>query len=533
MGCIGRCGDYPLAPSGGRLKPMSRRSTLRLGTRGSLLAVAQSRLVLRALRGIDPGQPLELVSVETRGDRDRDTPLSAVGDPGFFSAELDRALLTGQVDFCVHSVKDLPLEPRPGIRQAAVPAREQPHDVVLFRADAAELIASDQPLRIGTSSTRRATLAGGFLREALPRLGAQPPQLAFAPLRGPVEQRLARLRLPRAHPQALDGAVLALAGLARLWGDRDGHAALAPLLQDTRLMLLPLSACPTAAGQGALAVDCRDGDARVAGLLAQLHDAATARRVARELSLAAALPAGERDGFAASSLPDANCGTLLFMAGSGAARPYHRLAWRRPPPPAGARAWDGSDWAGASHLRRIARPSAGNPGALFLAHWRAWPDAAPMPPDTRVWVSGVESWRQLARRGVWVEGCADNLGFRAITPLLATAVLRLPPLADWTVMTREDAVASWHDSGVGRVQGTYAIDSPSDPVALAAIRAGLAQSTHFYWGSAAQFQALRDWLPTDAHHACGPGKTFQALRAQGVGNLHPFPSRQEWRSWLA
>lgn len=512
---------------------MPRRSTLRLGTRGSLLAVAQSRLVLRALRAADPGQPLELVTIGTRGDRDRATPLSEVADPGFFSAELDDALRAGEVDLCVHSLKDLPLAPRPGIRQAAIPQRGDPRDVVLFRAGVTDLLASDRTLRIGTSSTRRAALAGDFLREALPRLGRQPPQLAFAPLRGPVEQRAARLQLPRSHPQALDGAVLALAGLERLWGDRDGHAALAPLLQDTRLMVLPLSACPTAAGQGALGIDCRDDDGRVAALLAALHHAPTARRVARELALAAALPEAEREGFGASSLADANCGTLLFMAGGAPSRPYRRLAWRQPPRPRRARAWDGSDWVGASRLQPAAALRLGQPPALFLAHWRALPAGATLPAATRVWVSGVESWRRLARRGIWIEGCADQLGFAAIGTLLAAPVLRLPPLAAWTVLTREDAVASWQDSGVGDVRASYAIHAPDDAAVLEQIRSRLAQATHFYWGSAAQFRALRDWLPPDPHHACGPGKTFQALRAAGVANLHAFPSRQEWRTWLA
>jgi hydroxymethylbilane synthase len=509
------------------------RVTLRLGTRDSLLARAQGRLVVRALRAADPGIDVETVTIDTRGDRDRETPLAAVRDPGFFSAELDDALRAGAVDFCVHSLKDLPLGPRPGIRTAAIPSREDPRDVVLFRPEVPDLLRAGRRLRIGSSSERRVAWAGEFLAGALPRVAAEPPLLEFPPLRGPVEQRVARLRLPRAHARALDGAVLALAGLARLWGDRDGHAALAPLLEGTRLMVLPLSTCPAAPGQGALAVDCREGDARVAALLAAVDDADTARRARRELALLAARPQAERGSFAASSLRHPACGTLVFTRALAAGGDARRLLWPEPPRPAAARAWDGADWAGASECRAIARTDLGRPPALFAAHWRAWPAGSAPAAGTRLWVSGVESWRRLAAQGAWVEGCADNLGFGALLPLLRAPVLRLPPLADWTVLTREDAVGSWAGSGVGRVLATYAMTAPRDAAALGEIRAHVAGATHFFWGSAAQYRALSAWLPAGAHHACGPGKTFDALRAAGVANLRAFPSRREWRSWLA
>jgi hydroxymethylbilane synthase len=476
---------------------------------------------------------VELVTIETRGDRDRATPLSRVGDAAFFSAEIDAALREGRIDFAVHSLKDLPLEPRPGIRTAAIPAREDPRDVVVFRPEVLDLLRSGERLRIGSSSERRAHLTQSFLREALPRFHDADARLEFPPLRGAVEERVARLRLPPGDERALDGVVLALAGLARLWGDRDGHASLAPLLTGTRLMVLPLSACPTAPGQGALAVECRSDDAIMSARLAAIDDPATARRARRELDLLLAQPAHERGGFAATSLRHERCGTLVFVGGQRGDLEFNRLIWKEPPRPQGARAWDGADWVRASGYRATPRPDLGTPPAIFLAHWRALAPGLALPEATRTWVSGVESWRRLARRGTWVEGCADNLGFAAIVRTLATPVLRLPALGAWTVLTREDAVESWRDSDVGRTLATYAIDAPEDEAALNEIRSRVATATHFFWGSAAQYRALRAWLPAGSHHACGPGKTWQALAADGLANLRAFPSRQEWRSWVA
>jgi hypothetical protein len=156
-----------------------------------------------------------------------------------------------------------------------------------------------------------------------------------------------------------------------------------------------------------------------------------------------------------------------------------------------------------------------------------------LPADARLWVSGVESWRRLARQGLWVEGCAEGFGFSYILPTLRSPVLRLPALADWTVLTRADAESSWAGSGVGRITATYEIEPPGDEQVLSDIRDRIRGATHFYWGSAAQFRAVRDWLPANSHHACGPGKTYRALREAGVENLQAFPSRQEWRAWVA
>lgn len=510
---------------------MRTGQALRLGTRGSLLAIAQSRLVMRALQAADPGLRMELITVKTHGDADRCTPLSDVDDPGFFSAELDEALLAGRVDACVHSVKDLPLQRPAGICLAAMPTREDPRDIVVFRPEIPDLLRSGKPVRIGSSSARRSSYAGEFLREALP--GREGVEFSFLPLRGPVEERLRRIRLPPHAPAALDAVILALAGIARLWGDREGHAALAPLLEDTRLMVLPLSACPTAPGQGALAVECRGDDPIATHALAVLDDPATRDRVQRELTLLAARSPATRGSFSASCVQHEHCGLLTFVRGASGERPSHTLLWERPAPPGAAQAWDGADWIRAGRERPLPPPALEGATALFIAHWRALTPGLQLPASARVWVSGVESWYRLARQGVWVEGCADNLGFNFILPTLRTPVLRLPTLRRWTVLTREDAVASWAGSGVGQVVPTYGFEPPADSHVLHALRDAVRGATHFYWGSAAQYRAVRDWVPVNSHHACGPGKTYQTLREAGVRNLQAFPSRREWRAWVA
>jgi hydroxymethylbilane synthase len=173
-------------------------------------------------------------------------------------------------------------------------------------------------------------------------------------------------------------------------------------------------------------------------------------------------------------------------------------------------------------------------GAVFVAHWHAITGSVGLDRNARIWTSGIKSWRQLAARGHWVEGCADNLGFADIVPTLQCGALALPPMQDWTVLTHAGAEPGWRSSGVGKVLATYKTGAPAaaDSTELASLRDGVRTATHFFWGNVGQYRAVKQWLPSDAHHACGAGKTGDALRKAGVESPELFPSRKEWRSWL-
>ncbi|MGI9344514.1 MAG: hypothetical protein ACR2QV_16925 [Gammaproteobacteria bacterium] len=508
------------------------RRVLRLGTRRSLLARAQSNLIAGALRDLCPEQDVAVVALDTRGDRDLKTPLDRVADPDFFSAELDRALADGDIDFACHSMKDLGAA-RPAIfSTAAIPARENPRDVVLFRADVVARLDAGQPIRIGTSSARRRRSTEAFLTTHLPRR-RRDPILEFAPLRGPVEQRVARIAADPRGDDALDGVVLALAGLERLWNDPHGCRALRPHLRDARWMVLPLSACPSAPAQGALAIECRADDAATRDALRKLHDETTAALVRREHDAVAALPEAMRAAAGATAIQHELLGRLLYCSDTGIGS--QQLDWSRPAAPnehRAARPWDGGTWQSRRQRRPLSHaldPSDG--GAVFVAHWFAASDELSAAPRARIWTSGTTSWRRLAERGLWIEGCADNLGFADITTTLACGVLQLPQLDRWTALTRRGAEGSWSDSGIGSVVATYELaeDSPTDRDAL---RADIARSTDFFWGSIEQYRDVENLLPPDARHACGAGKTARALIAAGIDAPLVFPNRAEWRTWL-
>ena len=232
---------------------------IRIGTRGSLLATTQAGGIRDALRA--NGHEAELVIISTEGDRSSE-PIADIG-VGVFTAALREAIHEGQVDMAVHSYKDLPTAEDPRFVIAAIPPREDARDALVARDG---LVLGELPAGaiVGTSSPRRAA-----------QLRALGLGLEIRPLRGNLDTRLNRV-----SRGDLDAIVVARAGLTRL-----GR------LDDVTETLEPVQMLP-APGQGALALECRAGDSRLAALLAELDDADTRASVTAERALLAELEAG-------------------------------------------------------------------------------------------------------------------------------------------------------------------------------------------------------------------------------------------------
>ncbi|MGR7024057.1 hydroxymethylbilane synthase [Geodermatophilus sp. URMC 62] len=240
---------------------LTATGTLRLGTRASQLARTQSQTVADAITAAS-GVPVELVHISTEGDRSA-AAIAQLGGTGVFVTAIRRALLEGTVDVAVHSYKDLPTAPEPGLALAAVPPREDPRDALVAR-DGLTLGELPVGARVGTGAPRRVA-----------QLRALGLGLEVVPIRGNVDTRMARV-----VPGDLDAVVLARAGLGRL-GRLDA-------VTET---LDPLQVLPAPA-QGALAVECRADDARTRELLAPLDDAGTRACVVAERATLTALEAG-------------------------------------------------------------------------------------------------------------------------------------------------------------------------------------------------------------------------------------------------
>lgn len=237
--------------------------TLRAGTRGSTLALWQTEHVIGKLKEQFPRLDCRVEVISSKGDRDQITPLPALGGKGLFTAELEAGLYAGEMDFAVHSLKDLPIQDPPGLITAAIFARSEPRDVLVGR-DGLTLSQLPPNAVIGTSSTRRGA-----------QLLARRPDLLVRTIRGNVDTRLRKL-----DEGLYDAIILAGAGIERME------------LSHRVTEWLPVSWFSPAPGQGALAVQCRSDDEEVKSLLGVLHSQELAECVAAERGFLAALGGG-------------------------------------------------------------------------------------------------------------------------------------------------------------------------------------------------------------------------------------------------
>jgi hydroxymethylbilane synthase len=244
-------------------EPARHPRTLRLGTRGSKLARWQAEWVAERLQQL--GCTVELIEIATRGDVERAQSIEEIGTRGVFTKEIQRALLAGDVDLGVHSLKDLPTEPVDGLVLAGVPERESPSDVLICRrsgvtnwsALSSPYSVLSQGARIGTGSLRRQA-----------QIRHLRPDFQLADVRGNVDTRLRKL-----DEGQFDAIVLAEAGLRRLG------------LTDRITQVLPFDVMLPAVGQGALGIECRADDAKTRAILANVEDQATRGAVTAERAL--------------------------------------------------------------------------------------------------------------------------------------------------------------------------------------------------------------------------------------------------------
>ncbi|MCA9236560.1 MAG: hydroxymethylbilane synthase [Planctomycetales bacterium] len=238
---------------------MSSDRPLRIATRASRLARWQADWVAAELTA--RGRRVEIVEISTQGDREQRGPVTAIGGTGVFTKEVQSAVLAGEADVAVHSLKDLPTGQTAGLLLAATPRREEPVDALVATATLAELPAG---ARVGTGSQRRRA-----------QLKALRPDLLVAGIRGNVDTRLAKL-----DAGEFDAILLAAAGLRRLgWGER-----IRELLAPPRMLPAP--------GQGSLGIECRADDVDAQAALVELDDLPTRLGVTAERNFLAALHGG-------------------------------------------------------------------------------------------------------------------------------------------------------------------------------------------------------------------------------------------------
>jgi hydroxymethylbilane synthase len=491
-----------------------------IGARASALAQVQARLVGDALRAAHPGLTVEYRHLASPADRELDTPLPELLRRGGFTGDLGVALRARAIDLAVHLWKDLPFATHPLTHVVATPPRGDARDLLLVKRS--WLSSRDRAeLRVLSSSARRRTNLSGFLQWALP---IKAPRVTFVLARGDCEARLAQL---------MDGeaAALVVAKANIDWllestaPEFDAvRTRVRAVLDACEVMVLPLALNPTAPGQGALAIEILRDRADLARLLAPIHDAQAFSRVIAERAPLA--ETGDEDHPLGISIVPILNGEIEFRRGQCAGEWIQSAELRRhdaplPPAASSAAVWTG-EAADEDRYRRVALQVRHDQFAdarvgLFVARSEAWPEGYAPRPGQVVWSAGIDAWRRLAARGIWVHGSDESLGECGGTALRGL----FPRVQRWVKFSHDQGF----DSPFSERIATYRLER-SAPLA------DLRGRTHFYWRSGAQFH---DYLQANpgirgAWHGCGPGNTFNMIRAAiGEERLRAFLTAEGFR----
>ena len=457
---------------------------------------------------------------ESLGDRMLESPLSSMPEKGVFTEDFVEDLRNGQTDLVVHSWKDLPTEERDGTRVVATLPRADVRDVLLVRRDLWNQVTPGSTIGILSSSPRREYNLTPFLAWALP---IQDLGIKFIPVRGNVPTRLRKLMEGEHH-----GLVVAKAAIDRLLTSdapelQSMREAVRAAIDGCRWMILPVSENPTGAAQGALAMEiASDGDPDVAAVVIALNDESTFAEATREREILRSHGGGchQKIGVTVLSRP---YGTVLSVRGltdAGEILDRFQLETeRKAPPTTPDKVWPRDAHDGERLTRQpIAAPHP-EPGAgLWIARAEALPIGWQVE-DSFVWTAGLQTWRRMAARGIWVSGSAEGLGEREDPRTDAIAGRAIP----WIKLTHDRA-----ERGSGSQQvATYR-------VVAAGTHPDLSGFTHFFWTSATRFLDAIERQPEilNGWHACGPGNSWTIIREKlgSDDRLDVWLSQEEWRS---
>jgi hydroxymethylbilane synthase len=507
-------------------------TTYKLGTRGSLLAVTQSTLVKNQIEKLS-GQTVELVLIKTQGDQITNKPLWQLEGKDFFTKELDEALLAGEVDFVVHSYKDLGSERPAGIKLAAVTERRFAHDILLIRKDVLNRLADwSEEFVVGTSSPRRIVNLTSRLSDFIPWSKKTGLNVRCETLRGNVNTRIQKLKDGQYH-----AITLALAGIERLATGEKSRAELRGLLEGLDYLILPQSVFPSAASQGALGIEIsasRDDGGELAKIIGNLTHERTVEEVLRERKafkeygggchLAVGIHvkkinaehflhvhSGEVDGKRIDKkwlenlkLPKLSKKELFIGLPKGDAKyVWDEFLIKRP-------IKESLDL-GSKHV--------------FVTSRYCIETLKNSSRPLGIWAAGAKTAKELSNAGHWVNGTADSLGTEDLKTLKASLALGMfnDINSDWTVLTHADS-----ESDLGKVVGSYVREEAAVSLQWSD---RLKDVGACYWTSHPQYLSYLKKFPflAHAHHFCGLGKTWQEFKNHAV-SVTPVASMQEFYS---
>lgn len=516
-----------------------KKKHYKIGTRGSLLALTQTEMVRDQLVELT-GDQFDIIPIKTQGDINTTTPLWQLEGENFFTKELDSALLNKEVDFVVHSYKDLGTKRPQGTMLAALTKRNFSHDILLIKKNTVSILHKIDLLEIGTSSPRRIANIEKKLNKFLPKNPNR--KITTKTLRGNIITRIKKLLDDDYH-----AIVLALAGLERLACKEGPKQELQELLESLDFMVLPQSKFPSAAGQGTLALEClrnRNDHDELLNKLKLLNDDKTYREVEKERKAFSAYGGGCHlpIGIQVDQIEDLYLHIHQGVLDKQKVKKIH-LERKEIIEFPGGNVFIGlppREKKKANELfiiydeiieKKLINdfPEQSNPSHFFITSKYCLHAVKKLFKKGHIWASGTRTMEKLADEGHWVNGTSDSRGENEIIKLLSSKALSLMMERnisnDWCVLSNGQS-----ESQLGKVTATYKrVARPPTPQ----YRNEIIDTQTFYWTSYFQYKTFIEIFPEikTAIHCCGIGKTWERFKDEGI-KVIPFSGMYEFKNWI-
>lgn len=494
---------------------------LRIIGRGSRLSLLQMQKVEVQVRALFPGVEPVLITRTSRGDALTDVPLQTVEGTDFFTRDIFDALATGEADIAVHSLKDMSSEHFFGSNRFAVVDRDLVNDVALFHPGIEAKLRAGETINIGTCSPRREEMATQFLQRALPQWNSSF-TIVTSVIRGNVDTRLRKL-----DAGEYDGIILAAAGLNRLLSSKEDAAGISQLLKGKKIILLPVVECVPAPCQGAIVAEGHPANRLAMEVLAAINNVQLFEDCVLEKKTATGYGVGCLQKFGVTSIKYAG-GSSLYAGGQDQYGHAFQQWFGLPELDVhGRRLFSSTAFMGSFFSYNYFEiPTAIPQRAVYVANFKAveqegWQSLLE---EKEVWASGTRTWYELAKKGVWVHGCADALGLASLQRAWTSPLFSLQQ-EEVCIITHAEASANWESKGWKTIS-TYQLDKTFRPELAAAI----SKSNLYFWTSFPQFDTYKEYVEKDGQHACPAGETATLLRKNGVDPV-VFPTIKAFQQW--
>lgn len=493
---------------------------IRIICRDSRLSLLQAELVKQKIVSCTTGIEVDIVGRTSRGDMERSVPLSSLDGTDFFTEDIFVALMKGEAELAVHSLKDMSAPHFFSHSAFAIVDRDDKRDVAIFNPGIIEKIQQGKTITIGTCSPRREEMATEFLKKALPHTDTEI-EVEVKSIRGNVESRLQQL-----DQSAYDGTILATAGLNRLL--RSENASLIhSLLRGKKIMFLPLIECVPAPCQGAIVVEANPDNTAMVALINLINSEELFQEASAEKKEAYKYGTGSLQSFGVTSFTHAG-GKWMYAAGrdakGNAFKKWHGLPQIEVDD---KNVFSTTDYMGQlfkyEHYTKVATI---NEPVVFISNYKAIHDEqlAGLISSKRVWASGTKTWLQLAQKGIWIEGCADSFGLESLESIWSQPMINLAK-DEIHIISNTAGAAHWQAKG-WKASGTYSFSSHRNPI----IQREICEAHIIFWTSIHLYLEYKDLLREDVIHLTSSGETATLLRSHGIAPII-FPTIKSFEQW--